>query len=252
MSGGRGAVSEVLDGTASARLFDHIAGCDTCRDLRHEATHASELVAGSGKDFRPADDFVEKLVAQLAAARSEDLAAPVASTPRESAPRETASRTVDSGNVVIRATTSTPGMETAATVFDPLAAAKAEELEAESRSAVDSGAREIGSTQPGAGDTARPSGVAAKTHHGPITGKASAPVTPTIEEERGADADSEAEASPVKASAAPSHERAPEPARQAPRRVSLLRRPAVLAGAAGVLAAAAAMAFYLKRAPVPR
>ena len=244
-------LSEVLDGTASARLFDHIASCDACRDLRYEATHASELVAGSGKDFRPADDFVEKLVAQLAAARTEDHAAPVASEPREAAPRETASRTVDSGNVVIRSTTSTPGMETAATVFDPLAAAKAEELEAESLRLVDSGAREIGSTQPGAGDTARPSGVAAKTHHGPITGKASPPVTPTIEEDRGAGADSEAEASPVKAAAAPSHERAPEPARKAPRQVSLLRRPAVLAGAAGVLAAAAALAFYLKRAPVP-
>ncbi|MEO5731552.1 MAG: hypothetical protein ABI134_01585, partial [Byssovorax sp.] len=109
-------LSEVLDGTASARLFDHIASCDACRDLRYEATRASELVGSSGKDFRPADDFVEKLVAQLEAARSshdgaasgpkprplmgpEDHAAPVASTPRESAPRESASRTHDSGNI---------------------------------------------------------------------------------------------------------------------------------------------------------
>ena len=63
-------LSEVLDGTASARLFDHIASCDACRDLRYEATRASELVGSSGQDFRPADDFVEKLVVQLAAARS--------------------------------------------------------------------------------------------------------------------------------------------------------------------------------------
>lgn len=246
-------LSEVLDGTASARLFDHIASCDACRDLRYEATRASELVGSSGKDFRPADDFVEKLVEKLAAARSEDHAAPVASTPRESAPREPASRSHDSGNIVIRSTTSTPGMETAATVFDPLAAAKAEEQEAESLRAVDSGAREIGSTQPGAGDTARPSGVAAKTHHGPVTGAGAKPVTPTIEESldtrAATDAGIEAEASPVKA--APSKdERAPEPAHRAPRKVSFLRRPAVLAGAASVLAAAAAMAFYLKRSPV--
>jgi ferric-dicitrate binding protein FerR (iron transport regulator) len=241
-------LSEVLDGTASARLFDHVASCDACRDLRYEATRASELVGSSGKDFRPADDFVEKLVAQLEAARSEDHAAPVASTPRESAPR-----THDSGNIVIRSTTSTPGMETAATVFDPLAAAKAEEQEAESLRAVDSGAREIGATQPGAGDTARPSGVAAKTHHGSVTGAGSKPVTPTIEESLDpratVDAGIEAEASPVKAS--PSvNERAPQPAQKAPRKVSLLRRPSALAGAAGVLAAAAAMTLYLERSPV--
>ena len=247
-------LSEVLDGTASARLFDHIASCDACRDLRYEATRASELVGSSGKDFRPADDFVEKLVAQLEAARSEDHAAPLASAPRESAPRESASLTHDSGNIVIRASTSTPGMETAATVFDPLAAAKAEEQEAESLRAVDSGAREVGSTQPGAGDTARPSGVAAKTHHGPVTGAGSKPVTPTIEESldppAAAFAEIEAEASPVKAASPSVNERAPQPEQMAPRRVSLLRRPAVLAGAAGVLAAAAAMTFYLKRSPV--
>src|SRR6185295_2364910 len=41
----------------------------------------------------------------------------------------------------------------------------------------------------------------------------------------------------------------PEPARRAGGKVSLLRRPALLAGAAGVLAAAAAVTFYLKRGP---
>ena len=82
-------LSEVLDGTASQRLFDHIASCDACRDLRHEATHASDFVSGSGKDFRPAEDFLEKLVARLDEARPDDHAAPVASAPRESAPRST-------------------------------------------------------------------------------------------------------------------------------------------------------------------
>jgi vault protein inter-alpha-trypsin-like protein/FecR-like protein/VWA domain-containing protein len=250
-------LSEVLDGTASQRLFDHIASCDACRDLRYEATHASELVGGSGKDFRPAEDFLEKLVARLEEARPDDHAAPVASAPRESAPREPVSRAVDSGNVVIRSTATSPGigMETAATVFDPLAAAKAEEQEAESRRPVKSGPREVGSTQPGIGEQARPSGVSATTHHTPISGAGSKPVSPTIEEHldtrAAVDAVIEAEpaAAPIKAVASDAKERAPEPARRSRGKVSLLRRPALLAGAAGVLAAAAAVTFYLKRTP---
>jgi len=250
-------LSEVVDGTASARLFDHIASCDACRDLRHEATHASELVGGAGKDFRPADDFVEKLAARLEEARPDDHAAPVASTPRESAPRSMTSRTVDSGNVVIQASTRSPGMETAATVFDPLAAAKAEEREAESLRSEKASAREVGSTQPGVGEATRPSGVSATTHHGPITGAGSQPATPTIEEhldtpaasDAANDAAIEAEPAPVKATLPAARERAPEPTRKAPRKMSLLRRPALLAGAASVLAAAAALTFYLKRSP---
>ncbi len=248
-------LSEVLDGTASQRLFDHIASCDACRDLRHEATHASELVGGSGKDFRPADDFLEKLVARLEEARPDDHAAPVASAPRESAPREPVSHTVDSGNIVVHSSSSTPGMETAATVFDPLAAVKAEEQEAESRRSVKSGAREIGSTQPGIDEPARPSGVSATTHRTPISGAAARPVSPTIEEhlDTGAAIDGVSEAepapAPIKAATPAAKERAPEPTRKASGKLSFLRRPAVLAGAAGVLAAAAAVTFYLKHGP---
>ena len=248
-------LSEVLDGTASQRLFDHIASCDACRDLRYEATRASELVGGSGKDFRPADDFLEKLVARLEEARPDDHAAPVASAPRETARREPVSRTVDSGNIVVHSSSSTPGMETAATVFDPLAAVKAEEQEAESRRPAKSGPREVGSTQPGIGESTKPSGVSATTHHGPITGAGSQPVSPTIEEglDPRAAVDAVIEAAPapapIKAALPATKERAPEPARKATGKVSLLRRPALLAGAAGVLAAAAAVTFYLKRTP---
>src|SRR3954447_4010307 len=103
-------LADVLDGTASQRLFDHVASCDACRDLRYEATHASELVGGSGKDFRPGEDFLEKLVGRLEEARPNDHAAPVDSAPRVSAPREPVSRTVDSGNIVVHSSSSTPGM----------------------------------------------------------------------------------------------------------------------------------------------
>lgn len=61
-------LAQVLDGTAPASLYDHIADCDVCRDLRHEAGMASELVASAGADFRPSPDFAEALVARLDAA----------------------------------------------------------------------------------------------------------------------------------------------------------------------------------------
>lgn len=204
-------LSEVVDGTAEARLFDHIASCDACRDLRYEATHASELVGGSGKDFRPADDFVEKLVARLEAAR--------------------------------------PSHDGAASGPHPRPLTEPDDHAAP----VASAPREVGSTPPGIGEAPRPSGVSAATHHGPITGAGSRPAAPTIEEDldpRGAvEAGIDAEVAPVKAAAPAAKERAPEPARRAPQKLSWRSRPALLAGAASVLAAAAALTFYLQRTP---
>src|SRR4051812_18847989 len=116
------ALSEILDGTASARLFDHVADCDACRDMRHEATLAAERVRAAGADFRPADDFADRLIERLEAARP---GAPAASAPRSSERRaETSERKAES--VVVRGGATEPGAGTAATVFDPLAAAKAE------------------------------------------------------------------------------------------------------------------------------
>jgi Vault protein inter-alpha-trypsin domain/von Willebrand factor type A domain/FecR protein len=265
-------LTEILDGTASARLFDHLAGCDRCRDLRYEAERAGARVASAGVDFRPADDFFDRLVARLDAARPEDHAA---SAPRESAPRSTASATrasagdtrssADSGSVVVRSSPPEPGMETAATVFDPLAAAKAESVattfdplaaakaeEAEGLSPA--GSTEISSTLPSESEGA--GGVHATTHHGPITG--SKKVSPTIDEKLDTRAAIEAELgeAPVKAKAtipddAPAKEAAKgaakAPAKAAAKgKVSFLRRPAVLAGVVGTLAAAAAVAFYVK------
>ncbi|XXT18322.1 VIT domain-containing protein [Sorangium sp. So ce429] len=62
-------LAEVLDGTARPALYEHIAGCDACRDRRHDAARAAEVVAASGADFRPADDFAEALLRRLEAAR---------------------------------------------------------------------------------------------------------------------------------------------------------------------------------------
>ncbi|AGP41105.1 VIT domain-containing protein [Sorangium cellulosum] len=62
-------LAEVLDGTARPALYEHIAGCDACRDLRHDAARAAEVAAAAGADFRPAGDFAEALLRRLEAAR---------------------------------------------------------------------------------------------------------------------------------------------------------------------------------------
>src|SRR5262245_49930479 len=110
---------QILDGTAPARLFDHLAECDACRDLRHEATHVGEALSHAGADFHPADDFVDRLITRLETARPEG--APVASAPRQVPP------TIERQNVVVPSHPPLdPNLETAATVFDPVAAARAE------------------------------------------------------------------------------------------------------------------------------
>ncbi|WP_437778408.1 FecR domain-containing protein [Sorangium sp. So ce1097] len=79
-------LAEVVDGTARPSLYEHIAGCDACRDLRHDAARAAEAAAAAGADFRPADDFAEALIRRLEAAR-----------PAEGAPRGAVLRAVPAG-----------------------------------------------------------------------------------------------------------------------------------------------------------
>src|SRR5262245_13904370 len=119
---------DLLEGTASARIYDHVAECDRCRDLKHEGAIAAERVKDAGADFRPAEDFTEKLIGRLEAARPEG-----ASSGRKAASKPPAGDTLVSAapSVVVRADAVEPGAETAKTVFDPLAAAKAAEAEEE-------------------------------------------------------------------------------------------------------------------------
>ncbi len=62
-------IADVLEGQAPARLVDHIAGCDTCRDLKYEAEQASEMIASAGADFRASDLGVDRIVEQVLAQR---------------------------------------------------------------------------------------------------------------------------------------------------------------------------------------
>ena len=61
-------MADVLDGSASADLYDHLAECDHCRDARHDAEHAGDLVRQAGADFAVPLDLEERLLAALDAA----------------------------------------------------------------------------------------------------------------------------------------------------------------------------------------
>ncbi len=58
-------LSEILDGTAADELFDHVADCDACRDLRYEGERLAELVASAGADYIAQDDLEARVLAEL-------------------------------------------------------------------------------------------------------------------------------------------------------------------------------------------
>lgn len=58
-------VADLLDGTAPVELVDHVASCDRCRDLRHDASRVASLVAAAGDDFQPIVDLEARLFAAL-------------------------------------------------------------------------------------------------------------------------------------------------------------------------------------------
>ncbi len=73
------AMAEVLDQSAPEELFEHIVDCDRCRDARHDAQRALELVASAASDYVHPEDFEDRLLAALDARGGEP--APVAVEP---------------------------------------------------------------------------------------------------------------------------------------------------------------------------
>src|SRR4051812_13700211 len=53
----------LLDGELEPVLRDHVAECDVCRDLRHEARRAADAVRASGGDYVHPGDFEARLMA---------------------------------------------------------------------------------------------------------------------------------------------------------------------------------------------
>ncbi len=62
-------LADVLDGSADAALYEHIADCDACRDLRYDAERAAGVVKSASADFRAPAGFADSLLARLDAAR---------------------------------------------------------------------------------------------------------------------------------------------------------------------------------------
>lgn len=65
------AIADVIDGNAPARLVDHVADCDRCRDLRYEAEQVAENVGHTGGDFRASDLDPERILAHVLDLRPE-------------------------------------------------------------------------------------------------------------------------------------------------------------------------------------
>ncbi|HEU4532832.1 MAG TPA: hypothetical protein VFS00_01895, partial [Polyangiaceae bacterium] len=58
-------LADLLDGTAPVEIVDHLAVCDRCRDLRHDASRLAALVSAAGDDYQPPADLEARLFAAL-------------------------------------------------------------------------------------------------------------------------------------------------------------------------------------------
>ena len=236
-------LSEVLDGTAPASLFDHIAECDECRDRRYEASRAADMVASAAADFRAPSNFAEQLLAKVDAARPAGPVAPSpASTTAAAAPAVSSARepvvSVPSGAEKIDA-----ALATNPTVLAPAIAGAENVTQRSAESAKESpkeSPKEVAKTAPGAGDPSTPvqptlsaSGpVGATTHHGALEASS----------ER---AKSEARGAEPEAAKSPTTQARTGDSRKV---VPLFKRPAFVAGIVGALAAAAAVGGLAFRA----
>lgn len=58
-------MSDVIEGVASDDLFDHIAGCERCRDARHEAEQIISQLAALGADHRPPNGLQARVMSLI-------------------------------------------------------------------------------------------------------------------------------------------------------------------------------------------
>lgn len=62
-------IADVLEGVASARLVEHIAECDRCRDFKYEAEQTALAMESVGADFHPTEGFAERMLGLVLEAR---------------------------------------------------------------------------------------------------------------------------------------------------------------------------------------
>jgi tetratricopeptide (TPR) repeat protein len=56
---------DIIDGAAANALFDHMAGCERCRDARYDAEQISLIVGDAGADYHFPEQLAEKLMDRL-------------------------------------------------------------------------------------------------------------------------------------------------------------------------------------------
>ncbi len=126
-------MADVLEGQAPARIVDHIADCDRCRDLRYEAEQVAEMVAHAGGDFRPADLDPERILAHVLDLRPEgpqpsqsitlsgpaSVAAPRTSAVMTATSADPTAPTMLAEQPVFAGAAAEPAVDNNATVFEP-------------------------------------------------------------------------------------------------------------------------------------
>jgi hypothetical protein len=88
-------MSDVLEGVASDALYEHIAGCEHCRDARHDAELVAARVRDAALDYRLPEGLEARVLASLpeeqnAAQRAAELAPQRERKPWQAAPLEIA------------------------------------------------------------------------------------------------------------------------------------------------------------------
>ena len=90
-------LAAVLEGDEATleHHLDHLADCDDCRDLRHEASSAVALVADAGADYVVPADMTDRVLSKIETAPASDQVtapskpSPVAVQPTEEVPAQT-------------------------------------------------------------------------------------------------------------------------------------------------------------------
>ncbi len=237
-------MTEVLDGTAPRELMDHLADCDVCRDNRYDAERTASFVTKAGADFQADAGLADRILARIDV---DKLPAPTGAIPRS---LTTSVSSVTPSNVSSKPT-SAPRTEV------PISAPKISEREVIESAKTELAARERHDTLPSEpelnkdGPTEAPEAGASRPTETLVDDSSPAGASrPT-----GTLVDSAAPARAVTQPEEPaSHERpkttekAPEPQKAASgaKVIPLFRRPKVVAGVLGTLAAAAAVGFYMK------
>lgn len=221
-------MTEVLDGTAPRELTDHIADCDACRDTRYEAERAAAFVGKAGADFQADADFADRILARIDV---DKLPSPTGAIPK--------SLTSAPASNVASKPVSSPRTEV------PISSEKISERQviesAKTELAMPSRHDTLVSEKPAEQAPVEASDAGSSRPTGTLVDSA-APARAVTQPEEPASRE-RPKVSETVVDKAPEKPKAIEGAKVIP----LFRRPKVVAGVLGILAAAAAVGFYLNK-----